>query len=480
MTLRLFALVLLGALGLSAFAADPDTTITLAADVRASSQPLKHFWSKISAAGPASQALRATWLDQWHIGVAECGFGYVRLTGVFDPDLFLYRQDKGEEVYNFQYLDDLLDRILALDAHPFFQLNFPPSALASGKTAELMARFVRHYDDRYGSPELRKWYFEVGQGGGTNYLELYRATAAAIKGIDSALKVGGPAAAAGDEVQPADLLSFAQTRGAALDFVSDHYFPPAGASADATRDHLRQLRALVNGSGFPKAEIHVTEWSSSASPRDFVHDSLPAAAWILRSNLESRDLVDSLAYQSFTDQAEDADGGRGIFHGGCGLINYQGIVKPAFHAYRYLNALGDEVLQAVPGGIISRRKNSGRVVLLAYNYPADQKTTLPVCANLAAADQLTGQGAVRTLSISLSGLRPGGQILIEMLQSNHGNAVDAWEQMRSPAEPSRPAIVNLQSGAREMRIEYRNADDIGRFALSRDLDPWAVLLLREL
>jgi xylan 1,4-beta-xylosidase len=364
----------------------------------------------------------------------------------------------------------VFDRILAASAHPFLQLDLPASAVAAGRTAELMSRFAQHYEDRYGAPELRAWYFELGQAASPADLNLYRTAAAALKAVDSSLRVGGPA----------ELLNGAPAVAGPVDFVSAQYFPSAALPVAATTDELRRLRARVAGSGFSHAELEVSEWSSSASARDFTHDSLPAAAWILKNNLESLDLADALAYRAFTDLAVDEGAGTGIFHGGCGLITYQGVVKPAFHAYRYLNALGDELLQAAPGGVISRRKNSGRVVVLAYNCPPEQTLGLPRSESLAAADELSHRGSPRALSINLSGLRPGGQILIEMLQFDHGNATEAWERMGSPPEPSRPAIAALQSGAREMRLEYRQADELGRFALNRSLDPWAVLLLREL
>jgi len=105
---------------------------------------------------------------------------------------------------------------------------------------------------------------------------------------------------------------------------------------------------MVNESPFPKAEIHLTEWSSSSSPRDFSHDYLPAATFVVRTNLDSIGLVDSLSYWTFTDVFEEGGAGNTIFHGGFGLINYQDIVKPTFHACRFLHALGDELLLAKP------------------------------------------------------------------------------------------------------------------------------------
>ena len=49
------------------------------------------------------------------------------------------------------------------------------------------------------------------------------------------------------------------------------------------------------------------------------------------------------------------------FHGGFGLINFQGIVKPAFHAYRFLNQLGEEEVFRTDGFLATRTKSDGRL-----------------------------------------------------------------------------------------------------------------------
>ena len=70
--------------------------------------------------------------------------------------------------------------------------------------ATLIRRLVGHWVERYGIKEVREWKFEVWNepnlkafwsGTQRDYFKLYRYTAAAIKGIDSSLKVGGPATA---------------------------------------------------------------------------------------------------------------------------------------------------------------------------------------------------------------------------------------------------------------------------------------------
>jgi len=468
MILRPLALLCVGGAAWSLGATEPNMTIVLNADARMAAKPLRHFWSAASDGGSASQALRATWQDQWHVAAAECGFTSVGLEGLFEPAVQTYRNEGGQDRLDFSALDDLFDRLLAENTHPALRLDLPAPVVAAGRVGPFVSRFVQHYEDRYGSPELRLWSFEIGPPAAGDYVGAYRSAAAAIKAADPQLRVGGP------------LPRLVGIAGVPVDFVTARYFPPVGAPADAIAIEIRRLKALVAAGGCPRAQLELTGGSSNAPAGDFVHDSLPAAAWILRNTLELGDAPDVVRYGTFSDQAEGAGAAHGIFHGGPGLMNSEGVVKPAFHAYRYLNALGDELLTAAPGGIATRRKSSGRVVLLAYNVPAEQTTAWPVAADLAAADRLAGQGAPRGLSISLSGLRPGGQILIEVLDVNHGNASEAWERMGAPAEPTRPALAVLQSGAREMRLEYRQADELGRFAFTAALAPWAVLLLREL
>ena len=47
-----------------------------------------------------------------------------------------------------------------------------------------------------------------------------------------------------------------------------------------------------------------------------------------------------MSYWTFTDVFEEAGPSPAPFHGGFGLLNEQGIRKPAFYAYEYLGRLG--------------------------------------------------------------------------------------------------------------------------------------------
>jgi xylan 1,4-beta-xylosidase len=538
-------------LGSQAVAQTPDrTAIVLQADAAAPGKPLVHFWSKVVGAGRANEALRATWQDELRTAHRYAGFQYVRFHGIFHDDMFVYREDKdGNPIYNFQYVDDVFDRMLAGGVKPFVELGFVPKELATvtntdfwwqangsppndnNKWAQLVRHLAQHCIDRYGLEEVRTWYFEVWNepnlryffknGTQAQYFELYKVTAQTLKQIDARLRVGGPATSnfhipeaalqngaarqiagqavatgEGGDWQPIwveDFLKYCAANQLPVDFISTHPYPTdfpldvAGESQsrvrrniDSTRDDLATLRRIVDRSAYPHAEIQLTEWSSSPSPLDHSHDSLAAAAFIAKTNLESIGLVDSLSYWVFTDVFEEERNTDSVFHGGFGLINYQQIVKPAFHAYRFMNELGDTALAATSGAIVTRDSHTHRVAAVAYNYPAEVKVSLPKTSTLEDADRLVATGTARSLSMTITGLPPGASLLIETLDKAHGNAVAAWEQMGRPEPPTREQTALLRDSAWATLREYVHADARGSLVIRRPLDAWSVMLIKQL
>jgi xylan 1,4-beta-xylosidase len=527
-----------------------DTAIVLQADAGAPGKPLVHFWSKVVGAGRANEALRTTWQEELRTVHLYGGFQYVRFHGIFHDDMFVYREDKdGRPIYNFQYVDDVFDRMLAGGVKPFVELGFVPKELATmtntdfwwqangsppnddDKWAQLVSHLVQHCISRYGIAEVRSWYFEVWNepnlryffknGTQAQYFELYGITAQTLKHIDAQLRVGGPATSnfhipdaalqdgaakqisgqaiatgEGGDWQPIwvqDFLRYCAANHLPVDFVSTHPYPTdfpldvAGQSQsrvrrniDSTRTDLATLRRIVNSSAYPQAEIQLTEWSSSPSPLDHSHDSLAAAAFIAKTNLESVGLVDSLSYWVFTDVFEEERNTDSVFHGGFGLINYQQIVKPAFHAYRFMNELGDTTLGATQGAVITRDSHTNRVAALAYNYPAAVKVSLPKTATVDDADRLVATGTARSLSLTMTGLRPGATVLLETLDKGHGNAVAAWEQMGRPEPPTREQASLLREDAWATLREYVHADAQGTLVVRRSLEAWSVMLVKQL
>ena len=118
----------------------------------------------------------------------------------------------------------------------------------------------------------------------------------------------------------------------------------------------------------PKLELHFTEWSTSYTPADPVHDSYHSAAYILDKLKHCGDAAQSMSYWTFTDIFEESGPRWEAFHGGFGLMNYQDIKKPAFYAYQFLNRLGTtELKDSDPSSWICK-DNSGGVQALVWDF----------------------------------------------------------------------------------------------------------------
>jgi xylan 1,4-beta-xylosidase len=388
------------ALRASSSAATNETPRLISADLQQTNGSLNTMFKFCVGAGRANEGLRADWQRQLAYVHRECGFTYIRMHGLFTDDMGVYREDShGNPEYNWQYIDELYDSLQRIGMKPFVELSFMPNALASGpktifwwkgnvtppkdltKWANFIRAFAEHEKERYGDAEVRTWYFEVwnepnldGFWSGTQqqYFDLYAATAHAIKNVSPDYKVGGPATA-GCRWIP-EFIRFCDTNHAPVDFVSTHTYGVESGFLDEHGDSgtvlsqnpnsifgdVKRVRQQIAKSAIPGLELHFTEWSSSYTPADPMHDSYHSAAYILDKLKKSGAAAQSMSYWTFTDIFEEPGPRWEAFHGGFGLINYEDINKPAFYAYRFLNQLGStELKNSDPSSWICTDKDGG-------------------------------------------------------------------------------------------------------------------------
>jgi xylan 1,4-beta-xylosidase len=354
------------------------------ADVKSVSGPLGSVFRRCVGAGRANEGLRADWQRQLREAKRDCGFEYIRMHGLLTDDMGVYREERGRPVYNWQYIDELYDFLIDLKVRPFVELGFMPGGLASGnktifwwrgnttppkdyaKWGDLIAALVKHWKERYGAEEVKKWYFEVWNEPNLDgfwaadqkaYFHLYTVSANAIKSVSPSFKVGGPATA-GNAWVP-EFINYCSTTHSPLDFITTHTYgvdvgfldefggrgTVLSKNPDSVSGDVKRVRLEIKASSMPSLPLYYTEWSSSYTPADPVHDSYVSAAYILDKLKGSIDYADCMSYWTFTDIFEEAGPRSTPFHGGFGLINYQDIKKPAYRAYEYLNKLGPTKLQ---------------------------------------------------------------------------------------------------------------------------------------
>src|ERR1035438_8242232 len=105
-------------------------------------------------------------------------------------------------------------------------------------------------------------------------------------------------------------------------------------SPDAIIGDVKRVREQITASAFPDLPLYFTEWSTSYTPRDSVHDSYISAPYILTKLKACEELAQGLSYWTYTDLFEEPGPPTAPFQGGFGLLNPEGIRKPAFFAYK--------------------------------------------------------------------------------------------------------------------------------------------------
>ena len=359
-------------------------------------------------AGRANEGLRADWQQQLAYVKKECDFKYIRMHGLLSDDMAVYREDKkGNPEYNFQYIDALYDYLLSIKIKPFVELGFMPSALASGsktvfwwrgnvtppkdynKWEDLIRNLTLHFTERYGANEVKTWYFEVwnepnldGFWAGTQeeYFKLYRYAVKAIKSVNKEYRVGGPATAGAAWVP--EMIDFCNKNSLPLDFISTHtygvnqgYLDEFGNSGTvisqdpmAVSGDMLNSRKQISVSVMPGLELHYTEWSASYSPSDPIHDSYHEASYVLDKIKKVGAAANSMSYWVFTDIFEESGPRFTPFHGGFGLLNTQGINKPAFYSFKFINQLGGTELINNDSSSWACKDSKGNVQVLLWDF----------------------------------------------------------------------------------------------------------------
>lgn len=471
----------------------------VAVDLEQEKGPMNTMFKECIGAGRANEGLRADWQEQLLITKQECDFKYIRMHGLLTDDMGVYKEDhEGNPMYNFQYIDVLYDYILEIGMKPFVELSFMPFFLASGeqiifwwagnvtppkdyqKWEDLIRNLLQHWTDRYGEEEVKSWYFEVwnepnlspGFWTGTQeeYFKLYKHAAIAVKSVNKDYRVGGPATA-GAAWEP-EMIEFCQENDVPLDYISTHSYGVDVGFLDEFGDRgtrlskndwsvshdVIQSRKEISESSMPDLELHYTEWSSSYTPADPLHDSYHEAAYILNKIKQIGDAATSMSYWVFTDIFEEAGPRFTPFHGGFGLMNTQGIKKPAYHAYSFMNKLGETELENTDKASWACKNDKGDFQILLWDYTH----TLPDSINnqdyyikdLPAKDK-------GTVSVDLTGI-PGGNYQLEVYKIGymHNDPYSLYYKLEKPAQITKRQVEFLKNNS-SGNAEYSELIKIG-------------------
>lgn len=331
----------------------------------------------------------------------ETGIIYARIWNLFSKENCI----EGKQEYNFRNIDRVLDFMVENHMKPYIELGTKPSIFMYTpermvrqdlreletynfeKFSALIKAFCMHLVNRYGVDEIESWIFEywndpklhMTQEDGEyypNFEMIYRT----LKSISPEIKVGGAGFILGfetpvcnnifriwakREIQP-DFLSLCSYQYVALMEHGERY---GRKSIDGhyMKNQVELLREVMTENNFLIPELHIDEWNFTVSNRNIINDSCGQGAYIMKNCIDMAGTVDFMAYWHGLDIYSDYHDSNTILNGDSGMISRDGIRKPSFYAFKFLDKLQPYLLMQDDNCIITTNRK-GRYAIACHNY----------------------------------------------------------------------------------------------------------------
>lgn len=510
----------------------------LLVDVTTDKGRLHKVWQRMINVGSAFTILDYNLQEQIKEVQKEIGFEYLRFEGIFNDEFQIVREhEDGTFQYNWKRVDQVLDFILKIEMKPFICLGFMPAAFARTKKRafyykahasppnniekwlDLVENFAVHCINRYGLGEVESWYFQVWHeysifgvhwdGTDEEYHEFYKATAERIKKISPRLQVGPAAENYYTGYRKTEkILTFCRLNNVPMDFYAAAVYHNRVSNMNSlnfSKDEFfdEQLLSDINFSYYDKMHtlntirrtcqlidinyqtplpLMVVRWNISWDVQEYVHDTAFMAPAIMDNVLKARDYVDGMGFLSLSDILTEWPVDSRTFYGGSGLINTDGIKKPAYYGFLFLSKLGDFLVDQGDFYIVTRSRDEIQIILYNYAY-FDQ---FYMSGNRTAVSELTRYDAFQeqsTLDVELilRGLSGKYKLTHYTLGKDNGSAFDEWVALGAPEEMTAEEINYIKRKAfPQMTIAHHECNEMLRIKTEIPIHGAKLILIRKL
>ena len=421
--------------------------------------------------GRLGLALTEEYLKELEFVQDMIGFSYIRGHGLFSDDVSIYHEYEEDGVtrveYNYTYIDRIIDAYVRLGIRPYLELGFMPGKLASGEQTifywkgnttpprdyklwtDMVVALLQHLTARYGE-EVVTWPVEVWnepnlpgfwyKADMEEYFKLFKETFLAIKELDDRFMVGGPAICG---VRDAEwikaFLDFCRKEDLHPDRITRHHycveFPERVGHYDYSKledsemrfENLQSTRDIVDSyEEFAGTPIHLTEFSTSYTPKGVIHDTNINAAYLARQLSRLGDVNEAYSYWTFGDVFEEQGVPDSLFHGGFGMVAAGNIPKPSFwtfYFYKQLKLFGDNCVYRDDDAVVV--KNDKGYAGIIWNIDGDDT------------------------DVQLSFELPEGEytLITKTVDEECCNPLKVWHDMGEPAYPSKDETELIRSSA---------------------------------
>ncbi len=390
----------------------------------------------------------------------DIGFRFVRFWDIYAV-LFSEGARVSPDNINFARLDRVLDFLLDNDMIPYIELGFKPALLMrAGKNdveylvskeqkilfdsdaaySRFLTAFLHHYIDRYGLAQVESWFFEqwvdpryVAGRNFERYLDVFAVLWRTLKEISPDLRVGGGGISY-KNTNYEELLRQWRNRPERPDYISMYCYPYAALKGETRHFSFHHqvggIRDAMNRNGFENTPLHVTEWNFTVTDRNPLHDSCFKGAYVAKTVIDNLADAALTGYWHASDVLSEYADSAQILNGSAGLVTVDGIQKPAYHAFSFLNELGNRLLLR-DGNAIVTSDNPEHITAVCHNYKSpNYRYMLLGETEVPDAEQsrfFSDDGKNLHLKIRIDGVKNGTyKVRIRAVNAEHGSVQDEW------------------------------------------------------
>jgi xylan 1,4-beta-xylosidase len=510
-----------------AFAADAPFPVTIKVDAARPQGELKPIWRFFGADEPNYATMkdgRKLLAELGRLGPHQAYFRAHNLltTGDGTPALKwgstnAYTEDaQGRPIYDWRIIDRIFDTYKERGLKPYAQIGFMPQALSSkpepyqhewrpglpynkvytgwahppkdyAKWAELVFQWVKHSVERYGRPEVERWYWEVWnepniaywQGTPEEFHKLHDYAIDAVRRALPSARVGGPDTAGGaggkwlgnflEHCLRGTNYATGKT-GTPMDFLAFH----AKGAPKVVDGHVQmgianQLRTIDGAmaviASFPElktkpiviGESDPEGCAACQGPQlgyrnGTMYSSYTAASFARKHDLAAKHGVNLEGALTWAFEFEDQP-----YFAGFRALASNGVDLPVLNVFRMFGKMGGRrlaVQSSADAGVEAIMKDGVRGTPDVSALASLDGRKLTVMAWHYHDDDVPGADAAVALSVSGLPLASGeARVSHYRIDESHSNSFAAWKRMGSPIAPNEQQYAELEKAGQLAAME---------------------------
>ncbi len=418
-------------------------------------------------------------------------FKYGRIPGILQL-IEIYKEDSVLS-YSFSKLFRIIDFLLSINISPFLELgnkpfkiymhqNSNPSFLEYSSAVEydkflnqVLPIFIKACANRYGIEEVSNWRFELWQRynnwmtsveDAETYMMRFQFFYNTIKSFLPRAEVGGPGFNTVLDIGHFEsTVSCLYNSKIKPDFFSFYLFPYIDLKTHADSGGLisilsndlnlyqkntQRIHNVLKKYQMDDVKLYATEYSSYISPKNYTNDSTFQGVFIIKQSLDNFRNTDAMGYWLASDSSLEYTTNSDLLFGGNGLLNKDGIKKPSYYAFRFLERLQDKLIGQGDNFIITASSSHSFQVIMYYC----GQFTLDYCRNQEKYELLDYPYSAFEdlpaieLNLTLDNI-PSGTYKIKQhtLNNEHGNILYEWNKLNHQKNLNLEEINYLKSAS---------------------------------